>query len=359
VQKDTARAPAHAGPFHSIQVLRGIAALMVVVYHLHDVEQAFGKGPPVLDGLARFGYVGVDVFFVISGFVMAIIASGQFASPGSAGRFLLNRGVRILPPYWIYTSAVVVVAIFAPSMLNADSAGKSVMASYLLWPQVGFPLLPVGWTLTYEAYFYLVVAIAIAFVPKRRFTVFLCGWAILIALMQGLTQTVPWQEVVASPMGWEFIAGALIGIHWKRLSAHAASLVFWLGLLGFLLAVALLNKLGIYEHPALLRTAVFGSCSTLIILGLVRREATGVRSTYRVLQRLGDASYSIYLSHLFVIKLCAHLWARTGMNETTGSHLVFASMALIASGVAGVASYHWLERPCLRWGRHFLKRATP
>ncbi|MGC1548963.1 MAG: acyltransferase [Rhodanobacter sp.] len=358
MRKEAGKAPAHSGLFNSIQVLRGVAALMVVVYHLHDIEQAFGTGASMLDGVARFGYAGVDIFFVISGFVMAIIARGQFASPGSAGKFLLNRGIRILPPYWIYTSMVVALSILAAGVLNADSIDKSILASYLLWPQAGFPLLPVGWTLTYEAYFYLIVAIAIAFVPERRFTAYMCGWAILIALAQGLTPGMPWQEVVCSPMGWEFIAGALIGVHWKRLPAHFASLMFWLGALGFLLAVTLLNKMAIYEHPALLRATVFGSCSALIILGLVRGEAARPRSIHSVLRTIGDASYSIYLSHLFVIKLAAHLWARSGMNQTPWSHLVFAFMALAASAVAGVASYRWLERPLLGLGKRLLKQAT-
>ncbi|GLQ50823.1 acyltransferase family protein [Dyella flava] len=355
MRNDPGSAPARSGPFQSIQVLRGVAALMVVVYHWHDVEQAFGKGPAILDGLVRFGYAGVDIFFVISGFVMAIIAKGQFASPHHAGRFLLDRGLRVLPPYWIYTSMVVALSILATGVLNADSAGKSILASFVLWPQAGFPLLPVGWTLTYEAYFYLVVAIAIATVREQRFTVFLCGWAALISLAPLLRPDTPWQEVIASPMGWEFIAGALIGIHWQRFPARLASPMFWLGTLGFLLAAMLLNTLGIYTHPPWLRTVVFGSCSALIVLGLVVGEAACPRPAYRVLRRVGDASYSIYLSHLFVIKLVAHLWVRTGMNQTPWTHLVFALLALAASAVVGVVSYRWLERPCLRLGKRWLQ----
>lgn len=358
MRQEVAKAPTHLGLFRSIQVLRGVAALMVVVYHLHDVEQAFGRGHAVLDGVARFGYAGVDIFFVISGFVIAVIANDQFASPRNASRFLLHRGVRILPPYWFYTSLVVALSILVPGVLNADSADKSIVASYLLWPQAGFPWLPVGWALSYQAYFYLAVAIAIACIQARRFTLFLGAWAVMIALAQCRPWHLPWQQVMASPMGWEFIAGAWIGLHGKQLPAHLASLMFWLGVLGFLLGVALLDKFGIYDHPPLLRTAVFGSCSAWMVLGLVRGEVVHPHRTHRTLENIGDASYSIYLSHLFVLKLLGHLWMRTGMNQSVCSHLVFTAVALAASVAVGMLSYRWLELPSRRWGKHLLQRVA-
>ncbi len=331
--------------FSTIQVLRGVAALFVVLFHLVDAERIYGRGSMLLNGIPRFGFAGVDVFFVISGFVMSAIAVGQFGSFGNAGRFLVRRAARILPLYWVFTTLIVLILIVFPAAVDASFHAKSIAASYLLWPQGGFPLLQVGWTLIYEAFFYVMMAGAIAALGERLVPVYLLVWAAVVGVLQFVVIAQPWQAVVASPMAWEFIAGALIGLCWRRVPAKLGRGSFWLGVVGFVTAAAAFNRLGLYEQDPLRRTLVFGSCSALIVLGLVLREHNGAAAPHRWLRRVGDASYSIYLSHLFIVTAAARAWGRSGLNHSALEHALFIAGTLLASAVAGLLCSHLIERP--------------
>jgi peptidoglycan/LPS O-acetylase OafA/YrhL len=333
--------------FSTIQVLRGVAALLVVLYHLVDAERIYGRGSMLLDGVPRFGFAGVDVFFVISGFVMVTIAAGQFGSFANAGRFLVRRAFRILPLYWVFTTLIVLILVAFPTTVNDSYHANSIVASYLLWPQSGFPLLQVGWTLIFEAFFYVMMSMAIATLDERFVPVYLLVWAIVVGALQFVAVALPWQAVAASPMAWEFIAGALIGLCWKRLPSKLARTSFWIGVVGFLGGAVVLNGFSLYDQDPLRRTLVFGSCSVLIVLGLVLREHSGAAAPHPWLRRVGDASYSIYLSHLFVVTAAARAWGRSGLNHSWLEHVAFIVGTLIASALAGIACYRLIERPLL------------
>lgn len=334
--------------FSTIQVLRGVAAIFVVLFHLVDAERIYGHGATLLDGLPRLGFAGVDVFFVISGFVMVTIAASKFGSLANSGHFLLRRATRILPLYWVFTSLIVLILIVFPKAVDASYHTKSITASYLLWPQNGLPLLQVGWTLIYEAFFYLMMSVAIATIPRRFASMYLLLWAAAVGLLQLVPITTPWQAVVASPMTWEFIAGALIGLYWKRITPKLGRASFWLGVVGFVAGAAALDRLGLYGQDPLRRTLVFGSCSALIVLGLVLREHTGSAVPHRWLRTIGDASYSIYLSHLFVVTAAARAWGHSGFNHSAWEHVLFIVATLIAAVIAGIICFALIERPLVR-----------
>lgn len=331
--------------FSSIQVLRGVAALLVVVYHLVDAERLYGQGQDLLSGIARLGYAGVDVFFVISGFVMTTIAAGHYRSTKNAGVFLARRAIRIVPLYWLYTSVVVALLVLAPSALGAMYHEKSVLASYLLWPQASFPLLQVGWTLIYEAYFYILMALAISMLNERWVPIFLGVWALVLVSLQGFRVSTPWEAVLVNPMGWEFIAGGLVGIYWKRIPARLGQWCLPVGVTGFIGGAAALSHFGLYDQDALRRVLIFGSSSVLIVMGLIVREQLRVFKPHRLLRTIGDASYSIYLSHLFVVTAAAHVWGRSHLNTTGFEHVVFIAATMVLAVAVGVASFHWLESP--------------
>lgn len=350
--------------FSTIQVLRGVAALLVVLYHLVDAERIYGRGPMLLDGVARLGFAGVDVFFVISGFVMTTIAAGKFASRMNAVTFLYRRAVRILPLYWLFTAVIVVVMVAVPHALDASYRDKSVVASFLLWPQAGLPLLQVGWTLIYEAFFYVMMAFSIAFISESRVPIFLFVWALCVFALQFVPLARPWQVVIASPMAWEFILGGMVGLSWREFPSGAARPVFWLGSVGFIAGALLLNHFGLVEQSPLRRTLVFGSCAALIVLGLVLHERAGQTSPHRWLLRMGNASYSIYLSHLFVVTLAARLWGRLGTNQSLMGHACFITVTLVACVGAGIVCFYLVERPLLQLyegmarGRTIIKPGT-
>lgn len=144
--------------FRNIQVARAIAANLVLLSHLRAIETKYGRGFVVLPDWAQWGACGVDLFFVVSGFIMATIAARE-----ACRTFIVSRLTRIFPPYWFYSGLVLVVSLAAPSMVNSSFGHPpSLWRSFLLIPDTTFPLLAVGWTLTHELYFYAGFAVFLA-----------------------------------------------------------------------------------------------------------------------------------------------------------------------------------------------------
>jgi exopolysaccharide production protein ExoZ len=343
----------------SIQALRGIAAVLVVVFHLRIVEGKFGLGEILLPSWLNLGYAGVDLFFVISGFVMATIAKGRYGSISEAGRFLRKRAWRILPPYWLYTTVVVVLMALVPHMVNMSYQNQSVLASYLLWPQPTLPVLTVGWTLVYEAYFYLVMAVAIAFLPERRLPIFLATWAAIVAMGWTIFDaTSPVLYTVLSPMTGEFIAGAFVALYWRQVPTALGFPLLLAGTGGFIGAMLVLNHLGWLLDGGMYRVPIFGVASALIVVGAVVWETSRKPAIPAWALSVGDSSYSLYLSHVFIISALGRLWHMTPFNVEPWQHAGFVALTVLACIVAGLASYRWLERPLLTFGEGWMKRYT-
>ena len=131
----------------NVQALRGVAVLLVVAAHLCIVEGRFA-GDGMLPQSGEIGFVGVDLFFVISGFVMVTVTRGRFGRWRQVGRFLYHRATRIYPLYWVVSTAVLCALLVRPEWINASQGGQvDIFRSFALLPQPGLPLLAVGWTL--------------------------------------------------------------------------------------------------------------------------------------------------------------------------------------------------------------------
>jgi exopolysaccharide production protein ExoZ len=158
---------------NSIRLLRGIAALLVVVYHVCEYLKTHGY--PELADAFPFGAIGVDLFFAVSGFVMLhAMESKKFDAGFSSGfDFFVRRIIRVAPIYWIGTSALYGIYVAMPHKFKMFSASaEQYWRSMLFLPSVGEgstirPLLTQGWTLYHEMYFYLVLAMAIVVLGRR------------------------------------------------------------------------------------------------------------------------------------------------------------------------------------------------
>jgi peptidoglycan/LPS O-acetylase OafA/YrhL len=192
-----------AARYGSIQVLRAIAANMVVVSHLAVIEQKYSHGYAIIPVWDALGRAGVHIFFVISGFVMVLAAS---ARPRWFD-FLWARVTRIYPIYWFYTALVLISALFVPINSSVEHPA-SLIRSLLLWPDFSLPWLAVGWSLVHEMYFYLVMAVLIAL--RINLLAGLLIWAAITALP--VQPASPELALVFSPFTFEFIGGALLGI---------------------------------------------------------------------------------------------------------------------------------------------------
>jgi peptidoglycan/LPS O-acetylase OafA/YrhL len=343
--------------FWSIQYLRGLAATMVVIYHL---------GQP----LARMGYsggwpaglsAGVDIFFVISGFVMWVTTR---ARPLSPLQFYRKRIVRIVPLYWIMTSVMLAILLAAPSVMQTSVFQfRHVVASYFFFPvknpgkEAMEPLLFAGWTLNYEMLFYAIFGLFLMARPTVRLWGTLAVLVGLVALgsLAGATKLSAF-GFYTSDILLEFAAGMLIGeLTLHRNGAIVSSIPLALALSLFVVGLAILLWSPI--PPELTRAVCYGLASAAIVLGALAIELRGKLPQLRLARLVGDASYSIYLSQLMTMAAFFFAWKRLRLTALPGATLLFSILDVLVALTGGIACYFLIERPLISLFRR--RRAAP
>ncbi len=315
----------------SIQYLRGVAALAVVFFHtLESSTHKFG-----------IGAAGVDIFFIISGFIMASLMLGDEARPDV---FAFRRLVRIVPIYWLATTAAVAIAWIAPNFFHyMDASVENTLLSLAFIPhesQTGAaPVLWQGWTLEYEMFFYTLCTLALMFLPSSNRLKTLAGLLLLLsAIGLVLAPTHPVARAYTSPLLLEFAAGIGLATAWRaglmpRAALGATSLIA-----GFAVFAAL--QIGVLPASGV-RVIDWGIPAFLIVAGALCLEAGGRVAKSRFGLLLGDASYSLYLTHGFVVS--AFLWF-----FADASLWIRAPVCAVGSVAVAIAAYLWFERPLMR-----------
>jgi peptidoglycan/LPS O-acetylase OafA/YrhL len=285
--------------YHCVQALRAVAAAMVVVHH--SISIWFYSVLRMPD--ARFwmnGASGVDVFFVISGFVMAISLPGLAGKPNKARVFLMRRFTRIVPLYWAALTVQIAQMQFQkPGPLVDVLTPWRAISSYLFIPSRNrageiFPLITVGWTLNFEVFFYLLFACALALNVSPL--AFLTPVITAIALL-GLVRTHAWPDCTAliSPVVIEFLFGVILA-HFafrRKLPGTAMGAVLLAG--GFL-ALMLMPAV-----PSPWGYLAWGLSAAAVVTGAVSLEDAVGHRLPKWLLELGDASYALYLTHNFIL----------------------------------------------------------
>ena len=330
----------------SIQILRAVAALGVLVHHTaHEVAAKTGVTVPFGEFVVGAG--GVDLFFVISGFVMVYASERLFAQPGASRVFFLRRLARIVPLYWAATAILVgyvYVAhrIFPPPFITTEG----VIASFLFvpWPLPNGIMAPVhalGWTLNYEMFFYAVFAVAIML--PRRGAVF--AVTALFALLVGLGLFVRLPQPFAfwfSPIILEFCFGMLIALAWRE----GRRLPRWASLLLIVAALAAYAASAVWGPFVAWRALEWGVPGAMLVAALaLARETPASGPVARVFVFLGDASYSLYLVHAIVIPAVRRLMPAF---DPVLMPWLYALALIGASIAAACVSYLWFERPITR-----------
>lgn len=326
---------------YAVQYLRAGAAFLVVFYHLvialHDETRS-------LISFAR-GAVGVDIFFVLSGFIMAMIAAKR-SDP--ADRFMLRRFARIAPLYYLLTLLLFAVALAAPQLLNSTTANPlHLLTSLFFLPYDSgggrnAPILILGWTLNYEMFFYLLVMIALrVFKDRTLFSVI-----VMLAMLVGLGVVMDSDALLArfylDPIILEFALGILV----YHLAFKRGRLPFLLALVVFLVGVALIALQFAPVEPDL-RSLLWGVPAAMIVAG-----ALGIFSArIEWLRRIGDWSYSVYLVHVYAIHFLVKLVSGY-LQPYPGLQWVMAGVAIPATIVASAILYHLVEEP----GRRLVMR---
>jgi exopolysaccharide production protein ExoZ len=352
----------------SVQLLRAAAALAVAVWHLSWVGRAFPGALPAAPPFLAFGYAGVDLFFVISGFIICHITHGR---PFAPARFAARRFFRIVPLYALFT-ALALLAL----LLNPVWDGKGILdagyvvRSLLIVPMREAPYLGVGWSLEHELLFYGLAGGLLALGRPRALPFALAGLfgvgVVLHVLLPERSGRQVWDHHLFSLYHFQFLVGVLVFHGRAQLAALGWELPLALGVGGFLLTshfvathqLALDPLLQVPTQPmgwlGLARALGYGVSSGLLLLGMLEAERSGAFQSRpgaggagrQLLVLIGEASYVLYLCHYFVYSILAKVYASLGLPPDLALPALLAALAA-AIGFA-IACHLALERPLLR-----------
>jgi exopolysaccharide production protein ExoZ len=355
----------HRGELLSVQWLRGLAVLMVLVYHVEDALRLF-PGFGTFETLwVHLGYSAPDLFFVISGFIMCYVTFGMKFEPK---RWLVSRFIRIYPLYMAFTFLAFLVWTVNPAMTMGagEQTPETIVKSFLIVPQAGLPLVFVGWTVEHEIVFYFLVFVVATLGGKSRALInMIGGLSVLASLRWLLKDTYPildfWDFHFLSLFMVQFLIGALVFQHMDRLKR-------WGSLKPALFALTLFIfggfacESGTINHENLPRVVVFGLVYGLLLLAginyeLRRRETLGeahYQQARPFMVKVGDASYSLYLLHPFALSAGGKILKFAGTSGSIAA--VTVSLLGVATLYAGLWFYALVEKPFLQMMKKLTSR---
>ena len=338
--------------FPSLQVLRFLAALTVVVHHLvmhYDID---------MHVFVRWtSDFGVDVFFVISGFIISLTTLRR----QNPAQFMLRRFARIVPTYWSLTCCVFFIGLLSPSLLShasADTVDLLRSLFFLAYPNpagIYQPVLFVGWTLNYEMFFYVSFALCMAVFTERRWV----GIAVIVLFVT--LAALHFVDPAANNGVWNFYTSGLIlefcgGIALHRFFHQRDYKPLPYG--AALLPIGLLTLMGLNQIELEdARAFVLGIPAILTVAGALSWRPRPSRAL-QLMVLGGDASYTIYLIHPFVVNGLTK-FAMLTLGNGTPALLATGCAAIAASVIIGVAIYRGFELPAYEWLTRRSRRRLP
>ena len=279
---------------NNLQLLRAFAAINVVYLHVLIGGESYGKPSIVFPYVGGWGANGVDIFFVISGFVMIYTHS---INPKTILNFYKSRILRIVPIYWLITGFIILIYFFFPNIFRSLIIDiKSSISSFLFVSQLinnSHPIINLGWTLEWEMLFYLIFGVALYFKTLNRIIISIFLMMIFIILISEKLYFL------------EFFLGVISGylyIKFKKINQYTGLIILVLGILALLMSVNPNSNLNDYD-----RFLIWGLPASLIVIGAIYSKQ--VKNKFFLY--LGDASYSIYLLQMLTIpgfyKIITHL----------------------------------------------------
>ncbi|MEH6646522.1 acyltransferase family protein [Sulfitobacter sp.] len=338
----------------SIQILRGVAATLVAGYHLQQAALAEGKNPGLFQVFAG-GEIGVDIFFVLSGFIIFFVASSR---PNlTRGAFISARFWRIFPPYWSILTLYVLAALALALVLGDQSKlpdAQSLLVSYLLLP---FPdhVIIIAWTLSLELLFYAVFALTFFSAGgAKRLIIVMIVWVLISQIFLHFNAPRnPWLAIPFHSAVLEFLFGTLIAIKFLESQATIRRFrvpVLVLGAVG----VSIYLVSGGFHIGPFGREIAAGVPSALLVFGALGFTA----SNMKMLETWGESSYILYLFHVLYFMIVGKI-VEIVLGQNVYSSQVWM-LSLLASVVAiSYAATIWIERPYQAWYRRFVERKKP
>jgi exopolysaccharide production protein ExoZ len=353
----------------NIQILRALAAFSVVVYHsgIESTSVCNNTNQGCTYDIWVGGY-GVGLFFLISGFIMVATSWNSFGKPRAALDFMRRRLIRIVPLYWLLTTIAVVGVFFVPTMLNVPVLDPLyVAASYLFIPVTRVnglvrPIANLGWTLNLEMMFYVVFTVSLFF--TRRVGLFLSvGFLLAFTVLQttglfaanGAMASIP-LNFWADPIILNFIVGMIVAVFYvqgARCSQFTSYILIAVSIILSYFAYLMDATIMTYPENHIISRLANGIPAVFLFLGCTMGpQLNQVRTMWRGLLLIGDASYSLYLIHPFALRAFGKIWTKAIGRELPVWSFTIACLMLALA--IGLICYYVAERPLLNYFNRFL-----
>ena len=337
----------------SIQLLRALASILVLMAHLQVKEIQYGDASSLLWQHFNVGAIGVDIFFVLSGFIIFFVAGNVPSTTAAATRFFKLRVIRVLPMYWLLTTAALIVFYMHPEIVNKTASKPTVvLESYFLLPTDNKLLIQNGWTLSYEMLFYFSFC-ALIFLPARfRAPALVTAACLTVGLGVFITPQTVTLKFLSSNLLLEFAYGVVLGaifISPERPRYFTPFLGATLLILGAA-SIALMISINLGFGAA--RGYRYGIPAALLVFAALalERQSRALSS----LKILGDSSYSLYLLHGLSLAAVGMVWKKFHLHGAASNLAMLLTMAAV-SIVSAIALHLWVEKPLLGYMRRGLR----
>lgn len=346
-----------AEEIESLQSLRAVAAILVLLFHMTLLMQMVGY--PYANNYFMFGNAGVDIFFVLSGFII-YYTSIHKKDTLTSKEFLFKRFLRIFPIYWIATIATLMIFLVGKKIFNVapqnveyftcgyiqEGGIKSFLKSLLLLPNQ-CPIVIVSWTLRFEIIFYVLFGLFFFYKPRLLFLV-LFLW---VAFCLINTFYIHIQFGLFNPIVSEFLFGCIIAAIFLKFPSKYWALLIILGASFFLISVFFAIKNTIIGNNPQLSIIVFGVPAAIIIYGFAHIRS----NNYYLLNYLGDASYSIYLFHFPILAAIIKTFMMLSIDNYLGNVFGASLVCLITLSICCFI-YKYIENPLLSYSRKKIQK---
>jgi peptidoglycan/LPS O-acetylase OafA/YrhL len=331
----------------SLQVFRALAAIFVVLCHATQAFQAYYQINP-FNGFFLFGFSGVHIFFVLSGFIIYHIHSQDIGQPQVFIKFIKKRSIRIYPIYWLSSTLYLLISVF---LLHKDIKFNIILQNIFLVTMPEAWINPVAWTLAYEIFFYFIFSWLILNQKLGSFIIYIYVVAIIVP---------PLLSFLNLPYANQYTILFFFGLL-SSFAAHKLSTLPGknrISFLSFIAGFALFISTVIYylnhhlSDPVIWPVTIgFGLSSSLMMMSVLSETLEKFFKKQKLLNFLGDASYSIYLLHYPILQeLMIYLKSQFIIKNEIIAYLLFLTISILTI-VIGCIFYKKVESPLLSFLR--------
>jgi exopolysaccharide production protein ExoZ len=340
--------PSKIRQIDGLQILRAVAVILVAWLH---------AGLNLAITLPNFGIFGIDIFFVISGFIMSsiLLHNKNGPSAGEAWEFFKRRLIRIYPIYWLF-AIVQTIRLYHNGILFQHNFVPSYFLLPLPW---SWRIYDLSWTMMFEMFFYSILAALLLISVKRAVPVAIALFCLTVAIgaFTGIARPLP--IIVSNPILLEFVAGACVALAFYRFRVRrrfgiamlAAGVVFSLYLRAYPPPGASSFQMILTGQAIFLRVFTWGIAATMLVGGMVFWSPT-IKSRLGIIAVvLGNSSYSAYLASTVVLEFSLRLLLKlfpSAAPQSALRTLIYQTFMVVAVLAVGWLSYQFVEWPLVR-----------